>query len=103
MTKPTADQEAPKASPGMPERKAPAARGRRLTISGRAFARGEREARSPKALAVSVLLHLVVAVIVVQILTFGHGLTGFLDFGKDAKKEERVTYVATRPPPTPEP
>ena len=52
----------------------------------------------------SVLLHLVVAVVVAQLLTFGHGLSSFLNFGKAEKAEERVTYVATRSPsPQPRP
>ena len=54
--------------------------------------------------AASVLLHIAAVVIVLQLLTFGHGLTDFLKFGKDDQKEERLTYVATRPtPPTPTP
>jgi len=66
---------------------------------------GVREPRSPKALAISVLLHLGVAFVVLQLLTFGHGLSRFLDFGRDDERlEERVTYVATEPrTPTPEP
>ncbi len=76
---------------------------KRRAISARARVGGaEHETRSPKALAISVLLHLAVAVVVLQLLTFGHGLTGFLDFGKEEKLEERLTFVATRPP-TPEP
>jgi hypothetical protein len=72
--------------------------GRRPAIRDRARVGGSvREQRSPKALAVSVLLHLAVAFVVVQVLTFGHGLSGFLDFGKEEKLEERLTYVATEP------
>ncbi|MEQ1693850.1 MAG: hypothetical protein ABMA00_21355, partial [Gemmatimonas sp.] len=73
---------------------------RRTSVRERARLGGvERPKRSPRALAVSVLAHIVVAVVVAQLLTFGHGLSGFLDFGKDSKKTDRVTYVATRPPP----
>ncbi len=78
--------------------------GRRRSIRERArLGGGVREKRSPKALAVSVLLHLGVAFVVLQLLTFGHGLSSFLDFGKDDEKlEERLTYVVTEPK-TPEP
>lgn len=56
--------------------------------------------RSPKALAVSVGIHIAVAVVFLRLITFGHGLSGFLDFGKsDTETQERVTYVATDPPP----
>ncbi|MCC6243787.1 MAG: hypothetical protein IT353_13165, partial [Gemmatimonadaceae bacterium] len=56
--------------------------------------------RSPKAMAVSFLLHFVVAFIVLQLLTFGHGLSGFLKLVKpDEPLEERLTYVETRPTP----
>jgi len=63
------------------------------------------EKRSPKAVAASVLLHVVVAFVMLQILTFGHGLSSFLKFGKnDEQLEERLTYVATVPKaPVPEP
>ncbi len=64
-----------------------------------------REQRSPKAVAASVLLHIAVAFVMLQILTFGHGLSSFLTFGtNEAQLEERLTYVATTPkPPVPEP
>ncbi len=55
--------------------------------------------RSPRALAVSVLVHLVLAVIVAQWLTLGHGLPSFLKFGKATEKQERVAYVVTPAPP----
>lgn len=56
--------------------------------------------RSPKAFAVSVVAHVAVAVILLRLITFGHGLSGFLDFGKSSPDvEERVTYVATEASP----
>lgn len=72
--------------------------GRRPAIRERARVGGTvSEKRSPKALAVSVLFHLAVAFVVLQVLTFGHGLAGFLNFGKEDELEERLTYVATEP------
>jgi len=76
-------------------------RGRRPAISARARVGGGVPAkRSPQALAASVLLHVAVAFVVLQLLTFGHGLSSFLNFGKDDDQlEERLTYVATEPTP----
>lgn len=72
--------------------------GRRGPLAERARLGGAmKQKRSPRAAAVSVLMHLVVVVIVVQLLTFGHGISGFLDFGKEKLTEERLTYVATEP------
>lgn len=80
----------PTATPPQPKR--PTIR-RRARLGG-----AERPKRSPQALAVSVLVHIVLAVATLQLLTFGHGLSGFLDFGKSKdQKEERLTYVATEP------
>ncbi len=51
-------------------------------------------------MAAAVALHVVVAAIVVQVLTFGHGIPGFLDFGKSKEqKEEQLTYVTPAPKP----
>ncbi|MBL0172216.1 MAG: hypothetical protein IPP90_16120 [Gemmatimonadaceae bacterium] len=97
MTRPTSSSESP---PGA-TRDAPTGRSRRKGVRERARIGGaERPKRSPRALAISVLAHVVVAVVVAQLLTFGHGLSSFLNFGKDADKQERVTYVATKPRPT---
>ena len=72
---------------------------KRRGISPRARLGGsERPKRSPQALAASVLVHIVIAVATLQLLTFGHGLSGFLDFGKSKEqKEEKLTYVQTEP------
>lgn len=60
------------------------------------------ERRSPKVVALAVGLHVVVGAVLIQALTFGHGIPAWLDFGnKDAPTEERLTYVATEPPRTP--
>lgn len=71
----------------------------RAALSGRARAGGsEPPTRSTKALIVSVLVHAAVAVVLVQVITFGHGLSAFLGLGKrDKETRERVTFVATRP------
>ena len=53
----------------------------------------QREGRSPRALAVSVGLHLVVGFALLQLLTFGHGLSGFLGLSKPKQREERISYV----------
>ena len=86
------------------KREPPTGAARRGAISERARLGGvEKQKRSPRALAVSALAHLVLAVGIAQLLTFGHGLSSFLDFGNNTDKQERLTYVATRPPPSPPP
>jgi hypothetical protein len=72
---------------------------RRAAVSLRARTGGEgaREKRSTKEFAASVAMHLVVGVAFLQFLTFGHGWSRFLGFGKDRQpREERVTFVTTR-------
>ncbi len=54
----------------------------------------QREGRSPRALAVSVALHVVVGVALLQLLTFGHGLSGFLGLNKPKQREERISYLS---------
>ena len=75
-------------------------RARRRSISERARLGGSEKAKkSPRALAASVLLHFGVSVVLLQLLTFGHGLSSFLDFAKTkAQREERLTFLATEPP-----
>lgn len=59
--------------------------------------RGEK--RSPRVLAVALGLHVVVAVLLVRVITFGHGLPDWFDFGgPEQAVEERLTFVATDPP-----
>ncbi|MFN9118176.1 MAG: hypothetical protein ACK5XT_09150 [Gemmatimonas sp.] len=61
------------------------------------------EQRSPRALAVAVGLHLAVGAVLVQVLTFGHGMPAWFDFGGPERAvEERLTYVSPTPAP-PEP
>ncbi len=69
--------------------------------------KGEQAPRSSRAFALSVALHVVVGVVVLQLLTFGHGLYSFLDpFRTREPVEERLTYVepkADAPAPVPPP
>lgn len=109
MTKPPSAPKAsskatPEPSSGPEAGTRPSSGGRRGLRARARIAGVVKPKRSPQALALSVLLHLAAVVIVVQLLTFGHGISGFLDFGKEKMIEERVTYVATLPKPTvPEP
>ncbi len=60
--------------------------------------------RASRAVLLAVGLHLVVGVVMVQLLTFGHGIPSWLRFGsRDQVLEERLTYVAPRVPVTPTP
>jgi len=61
------------------------------------------EKRSPRALAIAVGLHVLVGGVLIQALTFGHGIPDWLDFG-DGKNatEERLTYVTPAAPKAPE-
>lgn len=71
----------------------------RPALRGRARAGGsESPKRSTKALVVSIAVHAVVAVVLLEVITFGHGLSAFLGLNKrDKETRERVTFVATRP------
>ncbi|WP_145979041.1 hypothetical protein [Gemmatimonas phototrophica] len=61
------------------------------------------EKRSPRAVAIAVGLHVVVGAVLIQALTFGHGIPQWLRFGnQDVATEERLTYV-TPPAPVPPP
>ncbi len=105
MTPPPSDSQSPSGGSSRPDGTPTRRAARRPSLSTRARLGGEVGVkRSPQALAVSVLLHIVVAVVVVQLLTFGHGLSGFLDFGNDKEKlQERLTYVETQPKPVAKP
>lgn len=89
----------------------PVARRSRPALSSRARSGGEaeKEPRSAKAAAASVVAHVVVAAVVLQLLTFGHGLYSFLDpFRTQVPVEEGLVYVEPRPetstrPPAPAP
>ena len=65
---------------------------------------GKREPRSTKSLLISIGAHIVVGIALLQLLTFGHGLSGFLGLNKKTDLEERLTYVSpTKPKPAPTP
>ncbi|HYW31629.1 MAG TPA: hypothetical protein VE869_08990 [Gemmatimonas sp.] len=65
-----------------------------LRARARAGGSGDRERRTGRAFTVSVGLHLLVGVVVVQLLTFGHGLYRFLDpFAATTEVQEGLTYV----------
>ena len=57
------------------------------------------ETRSPRAIAIAVGLHVAVGAVLIQALTFGHGIPDWLDFGdKEGAVEERLTYVTPEAP-----
>ncbi len=61
------------------------------------------EKRSPRALAIAVGLHVLVGGVLIQALTFGHGIPDWLDFGDGQNApEERLTYVTPTAPKAPE-
>ena len=78
-----------------------AARRARGGVSERARTggQGKREPRSTQSLLLSIGAHLVVGVVVIQFLTFGHGLSGFLGLNKRTDDlEERLTFVSPAKP-----
>ncbi len=85
-------------NPENPNRSSESRSRKRPAISSRARSGGE-PARSPgqrngRALSLSIAIHLAVAAIVLQLLTFGHGLYSFIDpFGSKTPVEEGLTYV----------
>jgi hypothetical protein len=59
-----------------------------------------RTARPTRALGVAIGIHVVLAALLVQFLTLGHGLYDFLGLSRDDRPvEERLTYVETPPEP----
>jgi hypothetical protein len=63
--------------------------------------RGE-SSRHSRSFAIAVALHVVVGAVVVQVLTFGHGLPAWMRFGGGERPtEERLTYVTPREQPRP--
>ena len=58
--------------------------------------------RVSRAVLLAVSVHLLVGVVMVQVLTFGHGIPAWLRFGSTEQPlEERLTYVAPREQPEP--
>jgi hypothetical protein len=58
--------------------------------------------RNTRGWIIAAVIHVALAAIVLPLLTFGHGLDNFLNFGEKSPVEERVTYVEPRKP-EPEP
>ncbi|MES2521082.1 MAG: hypothetical protein V4617_00185 [Gemmatimonadota bacterium] len=104
MTDPTLPSSSD-SSGGAPDRKSDGAplgsRARRPALRDRARAggNGNRERRTGRAFTVSVALHLLVGVVVIQLLTFGHGLYRFIDpFAGTTEVQEGLTYVEPKAP-----
>ena len=58
--------------------------------------------RASRAVLIAVGIHVVVGAVLVQVLTFGHGIPSWLRFGTNKPLlEERLTYVAPREQPKP--
>ena len=86
------------------ESAAPNANRKRGAISARARSGGavREKQRASRAVLIAVGIHLVVGVVLLQVLTFGHGIPSWLRFGAgEPPLEERLTYVAPRVPPKP--
>lgn len=61
------------------------------------------EKQSPRAVAIAVGVHVLVGGVLVQALTFGHGISDWLDFGDSrTATQERLTYVTPATPKLPE-
>lgn len=99
----------PPATPPGDRSSSPSGQGEGLPARGRSLPKGalgsrlsglpQGEKRSPRVVLVAVGLHLVVGAVLVQVLTFGHGIPAWLRFGKqDAPTEERLTYVSPEVP-----
>lgn len=68
-------------------------------ISARARSGGavREKQRSSRAVLIAVAFHVVVGAVLVQVLTFGHGIPSWLRFGASEQPlEERLTYIAPR-------
>ncbi|QJR35464.1 hypothetical protein [Gemmatimonas groenlandica] len=76
----------------------------RGALSARARSGGSvrEKQRASRAVLIAVGIHLLVGVVLVQVLTFGHGIPSWLRFGSgEPPIEERLTYVAPREQPKP--
>ena len=92
------------AAPASESSSAPAPHRRVLPARARVGGAVRERQRASRAVLLAVGLHLVVGVVMVQLLTFGHGIPSWLRFGsRDQVLEERLTYVAPRVPVTPTP
>jgi len=91
-------------APASESSSAPAPHRRVLPARARVGGAVRERQRASRAVLLAVGLHVVVGVVMVQLLTFGHGIPSWLRFGsRDQVLEERLTYVAPRVPVTPTP
>lgn len=77
-----------------------------LRERARAGGQSQNEPKSTRPLLVSVGLHVVAGVVLLELITFGHGLSSFLRDKDKTEREERLTFVTPReqqPPETPTP
>src|SRR5690606_26474111 len=81
---------------GVPERRSRASRG---SLARRLQGLPERERRSPKVVALTILLHVAVVVAFIQVIPMGYGLSRFMSFSKRDTPQERLTYIAPREAP----
>lgn len=96
----TPDQESSGTAPGS----APGSRPRVLSERARLGGAVREKQRHSRAVLIAVGIHVVVGAVLVQLLTFGHGIPSWLRFGRSEQTlEERLTYVMPREPVTPKP
>lgn len=81
---------------------APRRRLERGALGARLSGLPPREKRSPRAVAVAVVLHVAVGALFVRVLTFDHGFSRWLRFDREETREERITFVAPERPTRPE-
>jgi len=77
---------------------------KRTALSDRARSGGavREKQRASRAVLIAVGIHVMVGAVLVQVLTFGHGIPSWLRFGTNEQPlEERLTYVAPREQPKP--
>ncbi|MBL0940608.1 MAG: hypothetical protein IBJ03_17055 [Gemmatimonadaceae bacterium] len=61
----------------------------------------DRERRSPKVVAFTILLHVVVVAAFIQVIPMGYGLSRFMSFKKRDTPQERLTFVTPTETPRP--
>ncbi len=94
----------PNAPDQEPQGTPPTPRQRVLSERARLGGAVREKQRHSKAVLIAVGVHVVVGAVLVQMLTFGHGIPSWLRFGQnDQAVEERLTYVAPREQQAPEP
>jgi hypothetical protein len=58
--------------------------------------------RNPRAVAIAIAAHLVIAVVLLRAITFETGFRDYFGFAPEQEAIERVTFVETTPPPEPQ-